>query len=129
MRLMVIIMTTLASLWAQTGVTQELLKKYEAEGAGPFDAKRGEAMWSKDYVNKDGEKLSCVSCHNKDLTKKGKHYKSGKVIEPMAPSVNKERFTDIKHTKKWFKRNCKSVYDRECTPQEKGDFILYILTK
>jgi hypothetical protein len=47
----------------------------------------------------------------------------------MAPSANKERFTDVKKIEKWFKRNCNDVLARECTAQEKGDFLKYLLSK
>ncbi len=43
----------------------------------------------------------------------------------MAVSVNPERFTKTKKIKKWFKRNCKWAWGRECTAQEKGNFLTY----
>ena len=55
--------------------------------------------------------------------------KTGKVIDPMAPSVNPKRFTDAKEIEKWFKRNCTWTVGRECTPQEKGDFLSYLRTQ
>ena len=54
--------------------------------------------------------------------------KVGKRIEPMAPAVNAERFTDPKKTEKWFGRNCKDVLERECTPREKASFIAWLMT-
>jgi hypothetical protein len=29
---------------------------------------------------------------------------------------------------KWFKRNCKDVLDRECTVQEKADFVAFLIS-
>ncbi|MGZ3790026.1 MAG: DUF1924 domain-containing protein, partial [Bacteriovorax sp.] len=29
---------------------------------------------------------------------------------------------------KWFKRNCNDVLERVCTPQEKGDFVKYMMS-
>lgn len=106
----------------------DMLKKYQSEGAGPFSAASGEKFWHTDHPDpKDPAKIrNCSTCHGKDLTKKGKHVRTGKVIDPMAPSVNKERFTKEKTIKKWFKRNCKWVLGRECTPQEKGDVLSYL---
>ena len=76
-----------------------------------------------------GKDRSCQSCHGKDLKASGEHIKTGKVIDPLAPSINKERLTDIKFINKWFKRNCKWTLGRECTPQEKGDFLEYLKTQ
>ncbi|WP_455202823.1 DUF1924 domain-containing protein [Kaarinaea lacus] len=91
-----------------------------------FNAERGKEMWNKKVIAEDGKERDCNACHGKDFTKPGKHVKTGKKIDPMAPSVNKERFTELKKIKKWFKRNCKWTYGRECTNQEKGDFLLYL---
>ena len=115
----------------------EMMDKYKAEGAGPFSAEAGKKMWTQVIpFEKKGEMMkdrSCSTCHGTDLTKPGKHAKTGKEIAPMtlsAVSVNRKgetepRFSKAKKIKKWFKRNCKWTYGRECTPQEKGDFLSY----
>lgn len=120
---------TVATAAMATPATDELFSRYQSEGAKSFDAKRGGDNWVKKSKGEEGEEMSCQTCHSADLTKKGKHHKTGKVIEPLAPSANPERFTDVKKIEKWFKRNCKDVLGRECTPQEKGDFLKYLLTK
>lgn len=115
---------------AQADVLQDRLHSYQSQGAGSFDAKRGEKMWHEKHISaKDGKNRDCTTCHGKDLTQRGKHVRTGKVIDPLSPSVNKERLTDAKKIEKWFKRNCKWVLGRECTPQEKGDFLSYIATQ
>lgn len=116
---------------ANATVLEDVLKGYQAEGAGSFSAERGEAMWHKDFPDPDnpGKVRNCGTCHGKDLTQKGKHARTGKVIDPLAPSVNSERFTEARFIEKWFRRNCKWVLDRECTPQEKGDFLMYLRDK
>jgi hypothetical protein len=58
----------------------------------------------------------------------GKHATTGKVIAPMAPAFNTERFTDAAKTEKWFRRNCNDVVGRECTPGEKADVITWLLS-
>ncbi|MBV5273127.1 MAG: DUF1924 domain-containing protein, partial [Lamprocystis purpurea] len=73
-----------------------------------------------------GEQRSCVTCHGTDLTKPGKHATTGKPIEPLAVSANSERLTDPAKVEKWFGRNCRWTLGRDCTPQEKGDFVRYI---
>ena len=44
----------------------------------------------------------------------------------MARSVNPERLTEVKKLNKWFLRNCKWTYGRECTAQEKGDILVWL---
>lgn len=112
-----------------TPATDELFARYKSEGAAGFDAERGNKAWHKESKSAEGEMMSCSTCHGQDLGKQGKHHKTNKVIEPMAPSANKERFTDVKKIEKWFKRNCNDVLARECTAQEKGDFLKYLLSK
>ena len=105
----------------------ELEAKYQAKGAGPFSAAAGEALWNKTFVDtKSGKERNCTICHTTDLTKPGKHARTGKVIEPMAPSVNSKRLTKVKNIKKWFVCNCKWTFERECTAQEKGDLLAYL---
>ena len=113
--------------FAQADAVSELEAKYQTQGAGPFSAVAGEAMWNETFVDtKTGKARNCATCHTTDLTKQGKHARTGKVIEPMAPSVNLKRFTDVKKIRKWFIRNCKWTLGRECSAQEKGDFLAFI---
>lgn len=111
-----------------TPASDELLARYRSEGAKNFDAERGRQSWTKEF-KADDETMSCTTCHGDDLSKAGKHHKTGKRIEPMAPSANTERFTDAKKIEKWFKRNCNDVWKRECTAQEKGDILKFLLSK
>jgi hypothetical protein len=69
---------------------------------------------------------SCATCHRTDLTQPGKHATTGKPIEPMAVSVNPKRLTDPAKVEKWFGRNCRWTLGRDCTPQEKANFLSYI---
>lgn len=110
------------AMGAESGAVAQLLSNYRAEGAGPFDAARGEVLWAR-----AGEyKRSCSSCHGEKLTKPGQHMRTHKRIEPLAPSANPERLTDAAKVKKWLFRNCKWTYGRECSAQEKGDFLTFI---
>jgi hypothetical protein len=111
-----------------TPATDELFARYKSEGATGFDAARGQKEWNKE--NKvEGETISCATCHGSDLSKDGHHHKTNKVIKPMASSANPERFTDAKKVEKWFKRNCNDVRGRDCTAQEKGDVLKFLLSK
>ncbi|MCU7800978.1 MAG: DUF1924 domain-containing protein [gamma proteobacterium symbiont of Lucinoma myriamae] len=128
-RKLIIITALLVAIpfYAQADAVSELEAKYQTQGAGSFSATAGEAMWNKTFVDaKTGKERNCATCHTTDLTKQGKHARTGKVIEPMAPSVNLKRFTKVKKIKKWFVRNCKWTLGRECTAQEKGDFLAFI---
>lgn len=117
-----------SAAWA-TPATDELFARYKSEGAANFDAERGKSNWHRKSKGEDGDNMSCTTCHGDDLGKESKHHKTGKVIKPMAPSVNAERFTEVKKIEKWFKRNCNDAWGRECTAQEKGDFLKFLLNK
>ena len=119
----------LSSAASATTATNELFARYKSEGATGFDAERGKKVWTREVKGEGGEMMSCTTCHGDDLGKDGKHHKTGKLIKPMAPSVNAERFTDAKKIEKWFKRNCNDVWSRECTAQEKGDILKFLLSK
>lgn len=107
----------------------EILASLQKEAAGTpgfqgFSVTRGESFFKKKHSNE----WSCASCHTDNPAVPGKHAKTGKAIDPLAPSANAERFTTPKKVDKWFKRNCNDVLNRECTPQEKGDILAYLLT-
>jgi cytochrome c peroxidase len=104
----------------------EQAKKSDKAFAG-FSAEAGKTFYSAEQTDKKGEKISCGTCHTPDPTKTGKT-RAGKAIEPMAIGTNPKRFTDKAKVDKWFKRNCQDVYQRECTPKEKGDFVSYMKT-
>ncbi len=88
------------------------------------DPSRGQAFFTANH----GAEWTCSSCHTAVPTVPGKHATTGKAITAMAPAVNKERFTDSAKTEKWFRRNCKDVVGRECTPQEKADVLAWLLS-
>ena len=119
----------MASAASATPASDELFAKFKAESGGNFSAEQGKKSWTKEVKGEGGEMMSCTKCHGDDLSKEGKHYKTGKLIKPMAPSANAERFTDAKKMEKWFKRNCNDVWGRECTTQEKGDVLKFLLSK
>ncbi len=94
---------------------------------GGFSADRGKAFFlAKNSHSADTP--SCSSCHTPDPRQKGQTT-VGQAIAPMAVSVTPDRFTDIAKTEKWFRRNCNTVLGRECTAQEKGDFIAFMTSQ
>ena len=115
---------------AQADAIATLLKDYESQGASRFSAQDAEVFWTRANLDpKTGETRRCTTCHTEDLRRTGKHATTGKAIEPLAPSANPKRFTDVEHIEKWFGRNCKWTLGRECTPQEKGNVLVMIRTK
>lgn len=122
-----LIMLGLGAAPAQASTVDNLLETYKSEGAGDFDAERGKAKWFEKHVQEEtGKQVDCTTCHGLDLSKQGRHARTGKTIDPLAPSANPARLSDPAEVEKWFKRNCKWTFGRECTPQEKGDFLLYL---
>jgi cytochrome c len=107
-----------------TGLNAEVLKA-EPTFQG-FDAKRGEVIFTSKHIGKRGKEISCISCHTNNLSNKGENFFTGKVIEPLSPSVNAERLSSVK---KWLRRNFNDVYNRKGTAKEKGDVLTYIMTK
>lgn len=118
-----------ASVAHASPASDELMAKFKADGVTKADAAKGKADWTKEGKVKDGQQMSCSACHGTDLSKPGKHYKTGKVIEPMSQKANAERYTEVKKMEKWFKNNCKDVFERECTSQEKADFLTFLLAQ
>ncbi|HIL95073.1 MAG TPA: DUF1924 domain-containing protein [Pseudomonadales bacterium] len=102
-------------------VTATMLQEYGETVQQPFSAESGRLFW---YSDNDGR--SCTTCHTKSLLTRGRHERTGKIIEPMAPSVNPERLTKRKKINKWFLRNCKWTIGRECTIEEKGNILLWL---
>ncbi len=108
----------------------DLLKNYQqlakTDNAAfvSFNAARGQQFFN----SKHGNDWSCSSCHTTNPKQLGKHDLTGRTIQPMAPIANPQRFTDFAKSEKWFRRNCKDVLSRECSAQEKGDVISYLLS-
>lgn len=117
---------------AMAATPASLMSEYEAAarqntpGFGGFSADRGGDFYLKKMPSTEGP-VACSTCHTQDARASGQT-RANKVIDPLAPAANRNRFTDKAKTEKWFRRNCDDVLSRECTPQEKGDFISYLLT-
>ena len=115
-----------AGAMADTPVS--FLERFNAEarsaGEGPGNAARGQDFFNKTH----GGEWKCASCHGAVPTGKGEHAVTRKVIEPMAPGFNPQRFTDAAKVDKWFRRNCKDVLSRECTAREKADVLAWLIS-
>jgi len=124
-----ILATSSVPALAQPGISTALLDSYritakqEEAGFRDFSAQRGETF----FHAKNGD-MSCASCHTDSPKGAGKHAKTGKVIEALAPVANAQRLTDPAKVEKWFKRNCNDVLQRACTAREKGDFVTWLIS-
>ena len=107
---------------ADTSPAQQL-SHWTAQAGAPAKAERGQALFNQ----RQGGEWSCASCHGTPPTGPGKHASTGKAIAPLAPAFNTQAFTDTAKVDKWFKRNCKDVFSRECSAQEKADVLAYLI--
>ncbi len=124
----------IASLPAQAGVdgAKQFATQYAAhvksvDPAYKLTADAGRAFYTKKYTRK-GKEESCSSCHTDNPANKGKHSETGKPIQPLSPAVNGKRFADLQKVESKFKKHCNDIIGRDCSPQEKGDYITYLLT-
>ncbi len=111
---------------AQADTPQQVLEGLVAQ-AGSASTMRGEHLFRGKFSGGKSA-ASCTECHGGDARTAGQHIKTHKRIEPMAPVVNRERFTDPAKVQKWFRRNCPEVLGRACTPQEMADFTAYMVS-
>jgi mono/diheme cytochrome c family protein len=109
---------------AQAVTPADQLARYSAEAGAAGVPARGQQF----FTTKHGGDWSCSTCHGAQPVQPGKHASTGKVIGPLAPAANGERFTDAAKTEKWFRRNCKDVVGRECSAAEKADLLSWLLT-
>ncbi len=115
-------------LVAANSARNDIIKGFSIEAKLPLSAERGKALFETNTGGGKPDTPSCTTCHSSSALSTGMT-RAGKVIEPMAVSKNPERFTELKKVNKWFFRNCRSVLGRECTPQEKGDFLTFMNTQ
>ncbi|HUW24935.1 MAG TPA: DUF1924 domain-containing protein [Gallionella sp.] len=116
------------------GPREELLTGYAAAAKSSepsfagFSATRGQTLHTKAFAGGKADTPACTSCHGKGPNDTG-HTLTGKAIEAMAASVTPSRYTDPAKVEKWFRRNCNEVLGRECSAQEKGDWLTYMISQ
>jgi mono/diheme cytochrome c family protein len=101
-------------------LSQSVIAAPSAEAAA-----RGKALHNQNFTGGKPDTPSCTTCHGTDPRAAGRS-RTGKTIEPMAVSVSPGRYQDPAKVEKWFKRNCVEVIGRECTAQEKSDWLAYM---
>jgi len=116
---------TLLALPALAETPRDQLTRFEAEARVAANATRGAQFFSVRH----GREWSCTSCHTEKPLTKGRHAVTGKMIKPLAPAANAERFADAARTEKWFRRNCNDVLGRECSAGEKADVLAFLIAQ
>ena len=126
MRALLILSLMALSQTAIADSPAQILARLQDEAGVSGSAERGKQLY---LAKVSGAKVgSCSACHTPDPKASGRHVRTHKEIAPLAPSVNPQRFTDTAKVEKWFRRNCNEVLNRACTPQEKADFVTYLLS-
>ncbi|MDE2342448.1 MAG: DUF1924 domain-containing protein [Betaproteobacteria bacterium] len=121
----------LAALQATAATFQDLQEQYGAQARQDnpafdgFSSTRGKSFYEAKRTMGSDKQSGCFDCHTADPAQPGKTH-ANKSIGPMAISANPKRFTDLKKSEKWFRRNCTDLLGRPCTAQEKGDFIEFL---
>ncbi len=129
---LVTLMSAAAASPATAGPRETQLDQYAAaaKAADPafsgFSAARGKTLHTQSFGGGKPDTPACTTCHGNDARASGRN-RAGKSIDAMAVSVTPGRYTDSAKVEKWFKRNCAEVLGRECTPQEKGDWLSFML--
>jgi Domain of unknown function (DUF1924) len=118
------LLLALAGVQAADTSPAQQLERWSVQAGAPGQAERGRAFFN----SRHGAEWSCASCHGNPPTRAGQHASTGKAIEPMAPAANARAFTEAAKVDKWFRRNCKDVVQRECSPAEKADVIAYLIS-
>lgn len=131
---------TAISANADVASAEKLAQKYTTVArivtpsyAGP-NAEEGKVFFNrkitqfkgKTAYNKD---VACASCHTANPADQGRHIVTGKTIKPLSPAVNAKRFTDRDKVEDKFTDHCNDIIGADCTPQEKANFIAYVLTE
>ncbi len=121
----VTLMTISFGATAQADNRTDIINHFMAQDTGPANPANGAKLYTEVFNTGKPDTPSCTTCHGK-TPQQGGQTRTGKAIAPMAVSLTPDRFTDLKKVNKWFGRNCKSVIGRECSAQEKVDFLSYL---
>ena len=119
---------------AVAGPREDQLAAYAvaAKAANPafagFSAARGKSLHTQAFGGGKPDTPACTSCHGNEPRGAGRT-PAGKAVEAMALSVSPTRYADAAKVEKWFKRNCNEVLGRECSAQEKGDWLSFMASQ
>lgn len=147
---------SLCSAYSFADTPEQILERYaglarhEDPAFAGFSAEHGHELYFQKRVLPVVGAINCASCHMADpreqiIAHKSKvlcrqchvindsehpHPKDAKLrkILPLAPSANPKRLTNFEHVEEFLKPNCEMVIGRECTTQEKGDIIAWLIS-
>lgn len=131
--LIILLGLTAFSAQADEASAAKLAKKYEGIAKGNdstykgLSATDGQAFFNQKVTVK-GKEVACASCHTANPADAGKHIVTGKPIRPLSPVVNPKRFSNTDKVEANFTKHCNDIIERDCTAQEKGNYIAYLLT-
>lgn len=140
-RYILCLMLTVISLTTYADVTtaKKLADKYAAAakvvdpGYSGLSAAAGKVFFNRQLIgfkgNNPGKAVACASCHTSNPADPGLHIVTNKPIKPLSPVVNPKRFSSIKNVEIKFTKHCNEVVGSDCTLQEKGNYIAYLLTE
>ena len=139
--LLALLTTASMQVYADVVTAQKIADKYaaaakaaDANYAG-LSAEEGKTFFNREVIQfkgdtkNPGKAIACASCHTANPADAGKHIVTGKAIPPLSPVVNAKRFSSVKDVEKKFAKHCNDVVGSDCTPQEKGNYIAYLLTE
>jgi hypothetical protein len=121
------------SVFADAASAQKLADKYAAiaKHIDPaykgLSAEDGKAFFNREFTIK-GKQVACASCHTTNPANAGKNIVTNKPIKPLAPSANPERFSNLDKVETNFEKHCLDILGKDCTAQEKANYIAYLLT-
>lgn len=117
---------------ADVASAQKLADKYAAFAKNINPEAKPSAEAGKTFFNRKltvrGKEVSCSSCHTDNPAAVGKHITTKKAIKPLAPAANPARFSDVDKVEVNFEKHCLDIIGKDCTAQEKADYITYLLT-
>lgn len=129
MRKILLLAAAVAAPAAHSSTPEDLMHSYAQQARREAMSYSGpSAATGRRFFTTQHTDWSCSSCHTAKPGSPGRHAVTGRIIAPLAPTLNPERLRDSARVEKWFKRNCNDTLDRACTAAEKADVIAYLLT-
>ena len=125
--------TVAFSAQADVASAQKLADKYAgiAKSVNPAftgpSAEEGKAFYNRE-IGVKGKKVSCSSCHTANPADNGKDIVTHKLIKPLSPVTNPQRFSDLDKVEDKFVQHCNDITGRDCTAQDKVNYITYLIT-
>lgn len=127
--------------YADEVTAQKIADKYaaQAKAADPayagLSAEEGKLFFNREVIQfkgdskNPGKAIACASCHTANPADMGENIVTGKLIKPLSPVINSKRFASVKKVEKQFTKHCNDVVGSDCTAQEKGNYIAFLLTQ